>query len=118
MSENADPAPNFNDDAVLAYLAAIEAGRAAPSDFPQPDTIAGDLASGAMMEGAEDPEGLDRRLRSDAPGSGANVESLEEGFVAGAKEYGRRNGIRYEGWIAAGVDPAVLERAGIIPDSD
>lgn len=103
---------------MLQYLAAIEAARSAPPDFPHPDRIAGDLAGGPMMEGAEDAEGLGRQLRAYTPGTDANVERLEEGFVAAAKEYGRRHGIRYAGWIEAGVDPAVLERAGITPDSN
>lgn len=71
-----------------------------------------------MMEGATDAEGLSRQLHAYSPGTQANIERLEGGFVANAKEYGRHHGIRYEGWIQAGVDPAVLERAGITPDSD
>ncbi len=115
-SPNVSPPPNINDDAVLQYLAAIEAGRAAPPDFPEPDRIASDLGAGDMMK--PEDEGVGRQLREYAPGTAANVERLEEGFVAGAKDYGRRNGIRYNGWIEAGVDPAVLDRAGITPDSD
>lgn len=118
MNENVTPPPNVNDDPVLQYLAAIEAGRAAPPDFPQPDRISGDLVGGAMMESPEDPEGLDRDVRAYTPGTDASVKRLEEGFVAGAREYGRRHGITYQGWIEAGVDPAVLDRAGITPESD
>ena len=42
-----------------------------------------------------------------------DVTSLEEDFVAAAKEYGERKGISYAAWREAGVDAAVLKRAGI-----
>lgn len=104
-----------DEDAVVEYLAALEARRAAPT-FPQPDRIPDALASGAMVEPEDDPEGLRRQLAAYTPGSEANLERLEDGFVAGAKEYGRRRGMGYDAWIQAGVDPAVLERAGISPE--
>ncbi len=109
----ADP----SDDPVVQYLAALEARRASPPDFPEPDRLAENLASAAMMQPAEDPEGLREQLSAYTPGSDANLERLEEGFVAAAADYGRRHGLTYEGWIQAGVDAAVLRRAGIGPDS-
>ncbi len=106
------------DDAVLEYLAAVEARRTTPPDFPEPDQIAGDLASAEMMKPAEDPDGLDRQLSEHAPGSEANIQRLEDGFIAGAKDYARRHDMRYQAWIQAGVDPSVLERAGIHPEGN
>jgi hypothetical protein len=39
--------------------------------------------------------------------------ALEKAFVAVAKAYGRRKGIEYDAWCAAGVSAAVLQRADI-----
>ena len=39
--------------------------------------------------------------------------ALEKAFVEVAKAYGRRKGIEYDAWRAAGVSAAVLERADI-----
>jgi hypothetical protein len=110
--------PDPNDDPVVQYLAALEARRDAPPDFPQPDRLAENLASAPMMQPAEDPEGLREELAANTPGSEANVERLEDGFVSAAADYGRRHGMGYEAWIQAGVDPEVLRRAGIAPDRD
>jgi hypothetical protein len=119
MSERSSPPPPGGDeDEVLQYLAAIESRRSAGSTFPEPERIADDLASAEMGEPADDPETLREQLAAHTPGTEAYIERLEDGFVAGAKEYGLRHGVRYEGWIQAGVDPSVLQRAGIEPDSD
>jgi hypothetical protein len=45
--------------------------------------------------------------------SGHDLESLEKAFVKVAAAYGRRKGIGYNAWRAAGVGAAVLQRAGI-----
>lgn len=42
-----------------------------------------------------------------------DLKGLEEEFVTAAAPYGRRKGITYAAWREAGVDPAVLRRAGI-----
>jgi uncharacterized protein YicC (UPF0701 family) len=42
-----------------------------------------------------------------------DLSRLEDDFVAVAKSYGERKGLSYAAWRAAGVDPAVLRRAGI-----
>lgn len=42
-----------------------------------------------------------------------DLRELEDGFVSAAREYGERKGISYAAWREAGVDPAVLRRAGI-----
>src|SRR3954454_11642075 len=38
---------------------------------------------------------------------------LESGFVKAARDYGQRKGISYAAWREAGVDAAVLKKAGI-----
>ncbi len=118
MAEVSDQSSAAEDDAVLEYLAAVETRRATPPDFPEPDRIVGDLASGAMVKPADDPEGLSRELSEYTPGGEANIERLEEGFVAGARSYARRHDLGYQAFIEAGVDPSVLERAGIRPEGD
>ena len=106
-----------NDNPVVLYLAALEARRASPPDFPQPDGLAGNLSSAEMVEPAEDAETLHDQLSAHTPGSVENLERLEDGFVAAAADYGRRHGMGYEAWVRAGVDPAVLRRAGIEPQA-
>lgn len=46
---------------------------------------------------------------ADAP----DLEELEKGFVAAAKEYSQRKGITYSAWREAGVPAATLREAGI-----
>jgi hypothetical protein len=45
--------------------------------------------------------------------SQSEVPALEKAFVEVARAYGRRKGIGYEAWRAAGVSAAVLQRAGV-----
>ena len=42
-----------------------------------------------------------------------DLSGLEEAFVAAAKGYSERKGITYAAWREAGVDAAVLKRAGV-----
>ena len=42
-----------------------------------------------------------------------DLTTLEDEFVAAAGPYGQRKGISYAAWREAGVDPAVLRKAGI-----
>ena len=46
-------------------------------------------------------------------GDGVDVSALESAFVKVAAEYGARKGISYTAWREAGVDAAVLKKAGI-----
>ena len=105
-----------DDQAVLRYLAAIEARRTATDDLPRPDAAAADLAGADMVTG-DDREGLEAQLGEHVPGSEAAVRSLEDGFVRAAPGYGERHRVTYEGWCNSGVAPEVLERAGIRPSA-
>lgn len=105
---------NDDDRAVIEYLSAIEARRAAPAE---PDRVPEELASAPMVEPAGDSEGLRRDLASHTPGTEADIERLEPAFVRAARAYGERHSITYAGWVQAGVDPGVLARAGIGPDA-
>jgi hypothetical protein len=42
-----------------------------------------------------------------------DLTALEESFIKAASGYGRRKGLTYAAWRAAGVDANVLRRAGI-----
>ena len=42
-----------------------------------------------------------------------DLVDLEEGFTKAAKNYSERKGITYAAWREAGVDAAVLRKAGI-----
>jgi len=46
-------------------------------------------------------------------GGGVDLKKLEAGFVKAVGAYSRRKGLTYAAWRAAGVDAAVLKRAGI-----
>jgi hypothetical protein len=111
MSDDAQSGTEADDQAVVRYLASLETRRTAPETLPQPDSAAAGLASFEPPE-AERPD-LEVELGKDTPGSRANLDELEAGFVAGAADYGRRHDIRWEGWRNAGVPEEVLERAGI-----
>lgn len=113
--DQGDAAPSA-DEAVLAYLAAIEAHRTAPDTLPHPDRSGEALASADMVHGDSGGEELATELSTQTPGSQDNLRLLEDAFVVDAVDYGRRHHISYRGWIEAGVDSQVLERAGIRPD--
>lgn len=110
-----DSAPSA-DEAVLAYLAAIEAHRAAPDTLPHPDRAGEALATADMVHGDSGGQELVTELSAQTPGSEENIRLLEDAFVADAFNYGRRHRIGYRGWIETGVDAEVLERARIRPD--
>ena len=101
-----------DDEVVAQYLQALEAARAAPQGFLDPDQSAPALA-GAEMLGGEDQEGLEAQLAEWVPGSEPRVRSLEDEFVRVAAGYSERHGMSYESWRQAGVEPEVLTRAGI-----
>ena len=45
--------------------------------------------------------------------SAVDLTEVEEAFVAAAKAYSERKNISYKAWREIGVEPAVLQRAGI-----
>lgn len=100
------------DEIVMQYVQALEAARAAPGGFLDPDNSAPALARGEMGGGG-DHEGLETQLAESVPGSQAHIRKLEEQFVRVAADYSARHGVTYESWRKTGVDAAVLARAGI-----
>ncbi len=101
-----------DDEVVSQYLQALEAARAAPGGFLDPDRAAPALA-GAEMVAGDDQQGLEAQLAESVPGSQAHVRKWEEEFVRVAAGYSERRGMTYERWRQTGVDAGVLARAGI-----
>ena len=101
-----------DDEIVSQYVQALEAARAAPDGFLDPDSAAPALARGEMGAGG-DQEGLETQLAESVPGSQAHIRKLEEQFVKVAADYSARHGVTYESWRNTGVDAGVLARAGI-----
>ena len=101
-----------DDEIVAQYLQALEAARATPGGFLDPDKAATALA-GAEMVAGDDQEGLETQLAESVPGSQAQIRKLEEEFVRVAAGYTERHGMTYESWQKTGVEDEVLNRAGI-----
>ena len=58
-------------------------------------------------------ERMDLQRQLEATDSTVDLQELEDEFVKAAADYSRRKGITYAAWREAGIDPAVLRRAGI-----
>lgn len=58
-------------------------------------------------------ERMDIENELDAKQTTIDMSALEDDFVKAAKEYGERKGISYAAWREAGVDAAILKRAGV-----
>lgn len=58
-------------------------------------------------------ERMDLQTELENMGGGVDVGALESDFVKVAKNYSARQGISYAAWRAVGIEPAVLQKAGI-----
>ena len=107
--------------AVKQYLDALESHRPRRGRRRTPDSIKSQLAKIEEKLAAADALTRlkllqDRQdLQRDLSGAADDVDmgALEEAFVKVARAYGERKGISYAVWREAGVDAAVLKRAGI-----
>jgi len=107
--------------AVRRYLEAIEAHRPRRGRKRTPDSIRKRLE--AIEERLESADPLSRvqliqermDLQSELAGMENTVDlpALEDAFVGAARAYGERKGISYAAWREAGIDAAILRRAGI-----
>ena len=107
--------------AVRRYLEALEAHKPKRGRKRTPESVQKRLAvieerlSGAdslsRLQLVQERLNLQRELA--AAGATTDLTQLEEEFVAAAGPYGLRKGISYAAWREAGVDPAVLRKAGI-----
>ena len=103
------------------YLEALDAHKPRRGRKRTAESVQRQLAALAEKIAAADP--LSRvqliQLRMDLEAelasrqSSVDLAALEEEFVRAAKAYGQRKGITYAAWREAGVEPAVLRRAGI-----
>lgn len=106
---------------VRRYLEALEAHKPKRGRKRTPDSIQKRLQSIEDRLPAADPltrlqlvqERMDLTSELESKSNTVDLSALEEEFVAAAREYGERKGISYAAWREAGVDPAVLKRAGI-----
>lgn len=107
--------------AVRRYLEAMEANRPKRGRKRTPESIAKRLADIEGKIAGADPltrlqlsqERLDLQAELETKAAVVDLSGLEKDFVAAAGEYSRRKGISYAAWREAGVDPAVLKKAGI-----
>jgi len=107
--------------AVRRYLEALELHRPKRGRKRTPESVEKRLA--AIEESLPTADPLSRvqlfQERMDLTNSLAvsdnvlDMTVLEEGFIAAAGPYGLRKGITYAAWREAGVDAALLRRAGI-----
>jgi hypothetical protein len=107
--------------AVRRYLEALEAHKPKRGRKRTPESMQKRLAAIEERLPTADPltrlhlvqERMDLESELAAGDNGVDLAELEEAFVVSAEPYGRRKGITYTAWREAGVDPAVLKRAGI-----
>jgi hypothetical protein len=107
--------------AVRYYLEALDAHRPKRGRKRTPETIAKRLAALEGELGDADPltrlqlvqERMNLRAELEAKQTKVDLTALERDFVKAAKGYSQRKGITYAAWREAGVDAAVLKKAGI-----
>ena len=106
---------------VRRYLEALEAHKPKRGRKRSPDTIQKRLDQIDDKLEYADPlsrvhlaqERINLQAELAAKDAAVDLAELEEGFVTAAKNYSERKGISYAAWREAGVDAAVLRRAGI-----
>jgi uncharacterized protein YicC (UPF0701 family) len=107
--------------AVRGYLEALEAHKPRRGRKRTPESMEKRLTAIEDKLAQADPltrlqlvqERMDLERQLEAADSTVDMQALEDEFVKAAPDYSRRKGITYAAWREAGVDPAVLRRAGI-----
>ena len=107
--------------AVRAYLAALERHkprrgrkRTAASIESRLASIEDELVSADVLRRLQlIQERMDLQAELTRMSEVPDVTALEDAFVTAARHYGERKGITYAAWREAGVQAAVLKRAGI-----
>jgi hypothetical protein len=107
--------------AVRRYLEALEAHKPRRGRKRTPESMEKRLATIEEKLSQADPltrlqlvqERMDLQRQLEASDSTVDLQALENEFVSAAPDYSRRKGITYAAWREAGIDPAVLRRAGI-----
>jgi len=107
--------------AVRRYLEALEAHKPRRGRKRTPESMQKRLETIEDKLPQADPltrlqlvqERMDLQRQLEASDSTVDLQELEDEFVKAAPDYSRRKGITYAAWREAGIDPAVLRRAGI-----
>ena len=107
--------------AVRRYLEALEAHKPRRGRKRTPESMQKRLEAIEEKLPAADPltrlqlvqERMDLQRQLEAADTTVDLQGLEDEFVKAAPDYSRRKGITYAAWREAGIDPAVLRRAGI-----
>ena len=107
--------------AVATYLEALESHKPKRGRKRTADSVERRLAAidkelptaNAIKRLSLIQERLDLLNERESMAGAVDLTAYEDGFVEAAKEYGDRKGISYAAWREAGVDAAVLKRAGI-----
>jgi uncharacterized protein YicC (UPF0701 family) len=107
--------------AVRRYLEALEAHKPRRGRKRTPESMEKRLTAIEDKLAQADPltrlqlvqERMDLERQLEAADSTVDMQALEDEFVKAAPDYSRRKGITYAAWREAGVDPAVLRRAGV-----
>jgi hypothetical protein len=107
--------------AVRRYLEALELHKPKRGRKRTPESVKKQLAVIESKLPTVDPltrvqliqQRMDLRQELEAKQQTVDLTALETDFVKAAKGYGQRKGISYAAWREAGVDAAVLKKAGI-----
>jgi hypothetical protein len=107
--------------AVRRYLEALDAHRPKRGRKRTPESIKKRLADIERQAASADAlsrlqlvqERMNLQAELEVKSLPVDLTALEHDFVKAAKGYGDRKGITYAAWREAGVDAAVLKKAGI-----
>ena len=107
--------------AVRRYLEALELHKPKRGRKRTPESVQKQLAAIEAKLPTADPltrvqliqQRMDLQAELASKGAGVDLSALEADFVRAARAYGQRKGISYAAWREAGVDAAVLKKAGI-----
>jgi hypothetical protein len=107
--------------AVRRYLEALELHKPRRGRKRTADSVQKQLAAIEDKLAAADPlsrvqliqQRMDLQRELASKGQTVDLSALEHEFVQAARDYGQRKGISYAAWREAGVDAAVLKKAGI-----
>lgn len=107
--------------AVKAYLEALDTHRPKRGRQRTPESIAKQLdAIAKELAGADAftrlqliQRRIDLQQELETKSAPVDLSQLEEDFVKVGADFAKRKGISYAAWREAGVDAAVLKRAGI-----
>ena len=107
--------------AVRRYLEALELHKPKRGRKRTPESVQKQLAAIEAKLPTADPlsrvqliqQRMDLQAELATKGESVDLTALESDFVKAARAYGQRKGISYAAWREAGVDAAILKKAGI-----